>query len=212
MKKQNQASKNGKAKTKIEQQELQRVSRDISISRRRADVLKRLAKEINAEPKEIGENAIESYLVFIEEFPHLAEAQPRFVAGEAAFSIAPSGKLYDRLDRACGIYDLERDSVVESAIGAYVDLVSLDKAQELRALTLSYRGSMDPENIAWILSRAGEDVRPMFDKLVEQISSQPFAQACTELSALRELTMHHPALKDERIALEMIAEGAARLS
>jgi predicted transcriptional regulator len=189
-----------------------RVARDIMISKRRADVLSRLALELRADPKEIGENAIESYLLFIEKRPDLAEAQPRFVARESVFAISAAGDLYDRLDHACEIYDLDRNSVVDSAVGAYLDMVLRhEDGSSAREFLLSCRGSSDPENIECALSQAGANVRSMFDKLVGQISAQPFAQACAEFSALRELTMHHPSLKKEREALEMIAEGAARL-
>ncbi len=82
----------------------------------------------------------------------------------------------------------------------------------LRELTLSYRGSSDPENIAFILSEPCEHSRSLFGKLVDQIYAQPFAQACNEFSALREMTMHHPQLKSERVALEMIVEGANRIA
>lgn len=188
------------------------AARDLMISRRRADLLSALARELKADPREIGENAIESYLLFIEKCPNLAEAQPRFVAGEALFAVMPNGELYDRLDEACAIYDLNRDSVVDTAIGAYLDMVlHYETGSPLRESTLRSRGSSESETIEFILSRAGENARATFGKLVMQISSQPFAQACTEFDALRELTMHHPSLKDERIALEMIAEGAARL-
>jgi predicted transcriptional regulator len=192
--------------------ETRRVPRDILISKRRADVLSRLALELKADPKEIGENAIESYLLFIEKRPELAEAQPRFVGRESVFAISAAGDLYDRLDHACEVYDLDRDSVVDSAIGAYLDLVLRHECcSASREFILSYRGSSDPENIEFALSQLSNDARSMFEKMIEEISSRPFSQACNEINALRELTMHHPALKKEREALEMIAEGAARL-
>lgn len=48
----------------------------------------------------------------------------------------------------------------------------------------------------------------MFGKLVQQISAQPFCQACTDFLALRALVSHHPSLKSEREALEMIGSGS----
>ena len=190
----------------------QRVPRDILISRRRADIFFGLALDLKADPKEIGENAISSYLQFIEKFPSLAEAQPRFVRSEAVFAVLPTGDLYDRLDEACAIYDLDRNSVVDSAIGAYLDLVlSCDNAAS-REFWLSCRGSSDPENIACILSRAGENVRLMFTKLASEIFAKPFAEACVEFGTLREMMMHHPGLRDELEALEMIVEGANRIA
>jgi hypothetical protein len=199
--------------TKSDQHESRRFSRDIMISKRRADILGSLARELKIDPKEIGENAIASYLAFIEKFPHLAEAQPRVVRMEAVFAPLAAGPLYDQLDRACAIYDLDRNSVADSAIGAYIDLVLRhERAQGSREFMLNCRGASDPENICFILSRPSEHARSMFDKSVQQISSQPFAQACTEFGELRELMMHHPALKTEREALEMIVEGASRLT
>lgn len=189
------------------------VYREILISKRRADVLSRLAAELKVDPKEIGENAIASYLLFIEKRPDLAEAQPRFVTGKSVFAVAAAGDLYDRLDHTCEVYDLDRNSVVDSAIGAYLDLVLQDESSSAasRELTLSWRGSSDPENIEFILSQATEDARSLLAKLVNTISVQPFEQARHEFGALRDLTMHHPAFKNEREAFEMIIEGAARL-
>jgi hypothetical protein len=189
------------------------ISRDIMISRRRCQVLAELAATLRTTPKEIGENAIESYLLFIEMFPDLAEAQPRFVRPEMVFAPLAAGPLYDQLDRVCAIYDLDRNSVVDSAIGAYLDLVLRHEQHSIsRDFTLSCRGSRDPENIHFVLSTPlGNDARSLFDKIVGQITSRPFSDGCNEFNALRELIMHHPALKTEREALEMIAEGAARL-
>jgi hypothetical protein len=134
------------------------------------------------------------------------------IVEEGYFFGRDAGELYDRLDEACVIYDLNRDSVVDSAIGAYIDQVlHYEPGSPLRESTLDWRGSSKPENIEVVLSRAGENVHSLFRKLVGQISAQPFAPACSEFAALRELTMHHPALKNERVALEMIAEGAVRL-
>jgi hypothetical protein len=190
-----------------------RVPRDILISKRCADVLSRLALELKADPKEIGENAIESYLLFIEKRPDLAEAQPRFVARESVFAISAAGDLYDRLDHACEVYDLDRDSVVDSAIGAFLEMVlRYQHSPASREFTLSCRGSSDPENIEFVLSQLSNDARSMFDKMVAEISTRPFSDACNKLSVLRELVIHHPGLKNEREALEMIVEGANRLT
>jgi hypothetical protein len=91
-------------------------------------------------------------------------------------------------------------------------MVLREASPKMRELLLSRRGSSDLENIAFILSAASENARSLFDKFVHQISTQPFGQACDEFGALREMTMHHPSLKKEREALEMITQGAARLS
>lgn len=212
MKKPNQIERKSSSRAGDRQSEsTSRVATDIAISKRRFEVLYQVAREVKADARKIGENAIESYLDFIEKFPYLAEAQPRFVHGEAIFAVLPTGKLYDRLDEACAIYDLNRNAVVDSAIGAYLDMVLRHEEPTMRENILSYRGSSDPENIAFILSLVDGSARTMFDSLVAQISSRPFAEACNEFNGLRELMMHHPGLSRERHALEMIVEGFGRL-
>jgi hypothetical protein len=211
MKKQNQIER--KSSKEVSSPQAKRTEyREVLISRRSGDVLKQLAAELKADARAIGENAIESYLAFIEKRPELAEAQPRFIQKDWVFAVAPTGDLYDRLYESCRIYDLDPGSVVDSAIGAYLDLVvSHAKNDAMRELTLSYRGSSDPENIEFVLSKMSESASSLFDQLVQQIAQRPLADACDDLSALRELVMHHPALKKQRVALEMVAEGGRQL-
>ncbi|MFZ1219412.1 MAG: hypothetical protein WAO00_08965 [Chthoniobacterales bacterium] len=52
----------------------------------------------------------------------------------------------------------------------------------------------------------------IFTRLVREISTKPFADASIEFGQLREFIMHHPGLRNEREALEMIVEGAGRLA
>jgi hypothetical protein len=184
---------------------------EILISQRRSSLLHDLAKKIQIDPVLIGTNAIKSYLACVEEYPHLAEAQCRFVRTDALFTLSPDPQLAVSISEACEIYDLDRNSLADTAIGLWIDAALSDDSM-FRAASLESKGEMDPHQIAYRLGKLSEGADMMFGKLVQQISAQPFYQACGDFLALRGLVSHHPSLKTEREALEMIVEGANRLT
>jgi hypothetical protein len=207
MKKQNQASTK---KARTAKNSAQQPS-EILISKRRLSLLRDLARKIHTDPVLIGMNALESYLAFVEEYPHLAESQPRFVRAEGLFTTQLPAQLADKISEVCSIYDLDRNSLVDTAVGLWVDIASSETPIH-REAHLESKGGMDPHQIAYRLGQLPKEADTMFGKLVQQISAQPFYQACSDFLALRGLVSHHPSLKTEREALEMIVEGANRLS
>ena len=72
-------------------------------------------------------------------------------------------------------------------------------------------GDSDPEQYAFLLSKASSPEQCMFAKIANRLRDQDFEIACTELNTFRSLIKYHPGFEREREVLEMITEGANRL-
>lgn len=173
----------------------------------RLDQIISLADRLGADAGFLAERAINSYLDFVEQYPQLAQTQPRFVHGASVLVVQPT--VFERLDYLCVMFDLDRTSVADSALRVYI------RRAEHSAIDFELAkadpGGIDVEQIAYLLSQATSPAQCMFAKVANHYSNQDFEGACGDLGALRELVMYHPDLQREREALEMIVEGANRL-
>lgn len=181
--------------------------RDLCVTRQCRDALYSFAIEkFIGDPFTIAEKAILKYIKFIEDYPHLAEAQPRAKNCNALLIRRPAQELSDQLDYMSFIYNLDPNQVADSAISVYLEFASVHPR-----FVQGDPGAIDPAQIACVLSRPSEPARVSFESAVAGIKSQPFDHVCDKLKGLLELTMHHPGFEQERVALEMIVEGAERI-
>ena len=183
--------------------------REIHISAVAKKFLVQIGKRLNADPREIGERAIGSYVKFVEKNPTLAEAQRKFVHCDALLGCIPESRLR-QLSRVCTIFHFDADQVADTAISAFV-IYAAQRTGELEKLLKDEPGSMDPESIEYILSLPSEAASSFISTSADLYFREPFIEARTKLAGLLELTRHHPGLRKEAEALEMILEGANRL-
>jgi predicted transcriptional regulator len=184
--------------------------RDLRITRRCRDKLFSLAVTLDCDPHVIWEKAIPNYMKFVEDYPQLADAQPRVKQCDALLTCNPPQELSDKLDYISFVYKLDADQVADSAISVYVEYAE-SQPDRYRRLLEDNPGEIDPAQIAFMLSTASPVARATFETAVSEIKRQQFDQACDKLKGLLELAMHHPGFTEERIALEMIVEGLTRL-
>jgi hypothetical protein len=183
--------------------------REIAVSQYPRDSLAQFARETKTAEALIVERLVKSYCEFIEEYPHLATAQPRLVNRSASLWLPEA--LCAELVGICLIHDLEVGALVDRALRVYFHFVTTER-DELKQFAKDHPGEIDPHQIAYIISQPSHELLLFVSATVRRAIDQRFTPAVEELAALRELTMYHPGLEKHRVALEMIAEGADRLA
>jgi hypothetical protein len=185
--------------------------KEIQISLQCRDGLCALAARIGiVDRMKIAAPAIRNYLDFIEQYPTLAEAQPRYAnCTESLF--LDEQPLSERLARICGIYSLDHGQVANSAISVYLEWARRQQGAFGQLVTAN-PGDILPEQIAYLLWRPSQSARNYFDEAVAKFPQLPFDATVERARALLGLIMPHPGFEKERIALEMIIEGASRLA
>lgn len=187
---------------------------DLLISQYRAEKLQELSDTLGVAAKQLWPQALSDYLLFVETYPHWAQAQPQFVHATAALAIFPTGPLHDRMDHVCGIYRLDKNSVVDAALRVLEKFVRHHSNNGMKVdveFTSDAPGIFEPENALCILTKAASPEQCTFAKIANQLCNQEFEAACGDLDAFRSLIQYHPGFEAEREALEMISEGANRL-
>lgn len=206
MKKQNQVP-NKKRTTSAKSPQQKAPEADLLIAKENRVRFWELAKKLRVDPKILAERVITHYLRFVEEYPTLAGGMSKLVNANSLLLIDPPTKLSALLDDICYIHSLDRNSIADTAVRSYIEYAGhFDFRYAQRN-----PGHIDPENIAWLLSRVTPTARSMFETITTQFKKKDFESACAEMGAFRELVMFHPGLTKECAALEMISEGAQRL-
>lgn len=187
-------------------------SREILISSRCKESLDVLAARFKIDPLKIAAGAIRNYLSFVEQNPSFAQAQPTFCDCDALLGFFdPKQRILAKLDLVCETYNLLPAQVISSAIKVYSEYAERQKG-ELRQLVEKYPGEIDPEQIAFLLSEVTRPVIDLLDETVANFRQLPFEKALNRMKALLGLMTHHPRLEKQRIALQMIVEGANQLT
>jgi hypothetical protein len=172
--------------------------------------LQSLAITLGCDPMRIAERAVESYLDFVQKFQQLAQAQPRLKRCDALLLLPQ--KLMDALDNVCAIYHLEANQVAESAVAVYADFAEWEENRHFfHELGTADPGGIDPENIAYLLSKASSSASAAFERILSEVTTHPFNESIGLFYELLELTKHHPGFEQRRAGLEMIVEGAQRI-
>lgn len=187
-------------------------SREIHISLSCRDNLDRLAIGLGVDALVIAAAAIRNYLDFMEKYPAIAKGQPIFTDCKALLGFFdPKQPLLVRLDHICEDFALSPTQLITNAINTYV-IFARRQSGELRAQLIKRNpGEIDPEQIAHLLSQPNQPESTFYNETVSGFVNLPFQTAIQKARGLLGLIAPHPGFAKERVALEMITEGADRL-
>lgn len=208
----NQTQIEGKNNTTKSPKEPERRS-SVRLTRETKDALGPLALALNCESCRIVEGAIRGYLDFANDHD-LAWQQPRFKNCDEILHDAIGAKLANKLCVFEQTSGLAYDQIAEIAVRIYIDFANEQRSRfpGLLPLLVESPGEIAPEQIEYMLSRVSRSARSAFQRAVTDARSCSFDEACERLRGLLDFTTHHPGFEQERIAVEMIVEGAARIS
>jgi hypothetical protein len=189
----------------------QATDREIHVPLKLRDDLDILALNSGADALKIATMATANYIDFVEAHPEVAQGQPAFRDCSALLGFLPSTeKLFKKLDDICETYSLDVNQVFASAIGVYLEFAR-EQTGVMADFVRKFPGGIDPEQIAFALSRPNEPERSFFEEMTH-FRGMPFDMVVGRSKALLGLIARHPGFEKERAALEMIVEGATRLT